>query len=99
MFLSCTKEAGENLECETLNIYYVDINNADNEPYYWWVDGVYMGEFSDDYYMDDYPVSAGTHEFFFQEVNAIIPNEETYTTTGIACDHTSIIFGANDPLK
>lgn len=99
MFISCTKEAGETLECETLGISYVDINNADNEPYYMYINDIFIMEMGSEYYIDDYEIPAGFHEFRFVEVNAIIPNVDVFSGDFSVCGHTSIVFGENDPLK
>ena len=99
MLSSCTKDAGETLECETLGISYVDINNADNEPYYMYINDVYIMELGADYYIDDYEIPAGYHEFRFVEVNAIIPNVDVFSADFSICEHSSIVFGENDPLK
>ena len=99
LLFSCSKDSAEELECTINNISYVDINNADDEPYYMWIDGIPYGEVGHSYYEDDYEISAGWHTFTFEEVNAIIPNVEIFEQNFPVCGHTSIIFGANDPLK
>tara|TARA_B110000467_G_C18124159_1_gene369576 strand:+ start:162 stop:497 length:336 start_codon:yes stop_codon:yes gene_type:complete len=99
ILISCSKESAENRECELENIGYIDITNADNEPYYMYIDDIFTQTLSSEYYLNDYEISVGTHSFRFVEVNAIIPNVDTYTFYVEECEHYSIIFGENDPLK
>jgi len=96
---SCSKEKAEQRECELQNISYVDITNADNEPYYMYIDDIFIQTLSSAYYLNDYEISAGTHTFKFVVVSAIIPNIDESTTYFGECEHYSIIFGENDPLK
>lgn len=99
LLFSCSKESAEELECTINDISYVDINNADNEPYYMYIDDVFWGEIGDAYYLDDFEISSGYHKFTFEEVNAIIPNVDIVEKYFTVCGHTSIVFGENDPLK
>ena len=99
LLFSCSKESAEELECTINNISYVDITNADNEPYYMYIDDVFVAELSDAYYLEDYEISAGYHKFTFEEVTAIIPNVDIFEQYFPVCGHASIVFGENDPLK
>ena len=99
LLFSCSKESAEELECTINNISYVDITNADNEPYYMYIDDVFVAELSDAYYLEDYEISAGYHKFTFEEVTAFIPNVDVFEQYFPVCGHASIVFGENDPLK
>ena len=99
LLFSCSKESAEELECTINNISYVDITNADNEPYYMYIDDVFVLEMGDAYYFEDYEIPAGYHKFTFEEVNAIIPNVDIFEQYFPVCGHASIVFGENDPLK
>ncbi|MEC9209639.1 MAG: hypothetical protein VX762_04360 [Bacteroidota bacterium] len=52
VLISCSKESA----CELENIGYVDINNADNEPYTMYIDGVLTQTVSSEYYLSDYEI-------------------------------------------
>ena len=97
--ISCSKEKAEQREYELQNISYVDITNADNEPYYMYIDDVFIQTLSSQYYLNDYEISAGTHTFKFVEVNAIIPNIDESTTYFEEYEHYSIVFGDGDIFK
>tara|TARA_B110000196_G_C20469984_1_gene353158 strand:- start:152 stop:484 length:333 start_codon:yes stop_codon:yes gene_type:complete len=99
LLFSCSKESAEELECTINNISYVDINNADDEPYEMYIDDVFIDVIGDSYYLEDYEISAGYHKFTFVEVTAIIPNVDIFEQTFPVCGHASIVFGENDPLK
>ncbi|MBC8266834.1 MAG: hypothetical protein H8E84_07710 [Flavobacteriales bacterium] len=90
LLFSCKKEE----ECEKDNISYIDINNADNESYYMYVDEVYKQIILGNTYLNDYEVSAGYHKFTFKEIEWIFV-QDVYETDGNynQCDHKSIVFG------
>lgn len=99
VFTSCTKETAELLECETENIAYVDLNNADDEPYYMYMDDVLIMTIGAYEHIDDYEFTAGYHEFRFVEVNAIISNVDEFDGNYNTCSHASLIFGDGDIFR
>ena len=99
LLFSCSKESAEELDCTINDISFVDINNADDESYYMYIDGVFVSEVGASYYVDDYEISAGQHTFTFEEVIAVIPNVDIFEQYFPVCGHASIVFGENDPLK
>ena len=99
LLFSCVQESAEELDCTINNVSFVDITNADDEPYEMYIDGVLIDVIGDSYYLDDYEITAGYHTFTFEEVTAVIPQVDIFEQYFPVCGHASIVFGENDPLK
>ena len=84
VFSSCSKEAAEKMECETLKIGYVTITNTSVNPYKIYIDGDLKFELSGNTFRDDVKVSAGFHTFKAVQVDGYVlfptVRETTFST-------------------
>ena len=90
----CSKEGAEQIECESLNIGYMDITNTSSNPYAVYVDGSLHFILYGNTYKNDYELSVGSHEIIAEQQSGylLFPTVRTLNTYITECNHSSWVF-------